>query len=353
MRAAVYHGVGDIRLEDVPEPKCGPADILLKVSACGICGTDASSYEHGSVFAAPGDILGHEFSGLVVEVGTAVAGISEDDRVTAWPMDPCDLCGPCSAGEWNLCERVADGSRRMLADGSRLQGAFAEYVLVPHARLNRTVYKLPESVSMTSAAMVEPMSVAMAAVLDARVAPDSAVVVTGLGSVGLCVVQALRAVGAGRIVGVDPAAGRRELALTAGASEVLDPTAINVTDELRASVGASSWGSARISAVFECSGTQSALTEATRLVRAGGYLSLVGLPHEPPRLDVEKICLKELSLRGRFAYTTEYATTIALLAEGRLDLDRLVTHSVSLADIVEGFDVQRDREKAIKVMVNP
>lgn len=353
MRAAVYHGVGDIRLEDVPRPTCGPADILLEVGACGICGTDASSYDHGSVLAAAGDILGHEFAGRVVEVGADVAGISVDDRVTAWPMDPCDLCAPCSAGQWNLCERVADGSRRQLSDGSRLQGAFAQYVLVPHARLNRTVYVLPDSVSMTSAAMVEPMSVALAAVLDARVTPDAVVVVTGLGSVGLCVVQALRAVGAGRIVGVDPAAGRRELALEVGAHEVLDPTAVDVTGELRAAVGASSWGSAQVDAVLECSGTHSALTEAVRLVRAGGHLSLVGLPHTPPQLDVETICLKQLTLHGRFAYTNEYAGTIALLADGRLDLERLVTHSVPLADIVEGFEVQRDRDKAIKVMVTP
>lgn len=346
MRAAVFHGERDIRIEDVPDPTCGVDDIVLKVASCGICGTDVSSYQHPSMFASPGQVLGHEFSGRVVAAGSGVQGIAVGDRVTAWPIVPCDRCPRCDESNWQLCENQWGHGV-----SSGLPGAFAEYVRIPNARLNRTVYRLPEEVSWDAAAMVEPLSVAVSAVSFLEAKPSETVVVMGLGMLGLGAVQALAATGVNRVIGVDLAEPRLQLARSLGASEVVDAGAGDVPERLREITGGGPMGSARVDAVVECTGVEAALAQATEVLRFAGRLALVGLYASPPRVDVNALIIKQVKLRGTFAYRTEYADVLQLLASGRFSADTLVTGRFPLEETTAAFEAQLDREYAVKTMV--
>ena len=347
MKAAVFHGPGDIQFEDVADPICGDDDIVLQVAACGICGTDISAYKHPSLFTSPGQVMGHEFSGRVVAVGSDVCGLAVSDRVTAWPCVHCDRCPRCVEGNWNLCERAWGHS---ISGGE--PGAFAEYVRIPHARLDRTVYRLPDNVSWTAGAMVEPLSVGLAAARRASLRPTDTVVVMGLGMIGLSVLQAVRVSGVARAIGVDRSAVRLKQAAELGA-EVIDVSVTDVGEFIRTTTGEGPLGSARVDAVFECTGVEACLSLATAMVRVGGRLVLVGLHADVPRVDINSIIVKQLQAHGSFAYLTEFAAALQLLASGRLEADRLVSHTFPLAQTTDGFQTQMDPDGSVKVMINP
>lgn len=344
MQAAVYHGQHDIRLEAVPDPICDATDIIIEVAACGVCGTDISAYEHGSAFTTVGQVMGHEFSGRIVERGSDVVGLSVGDRVTAWPIVHCDRCARCAEGEWHLCENAWGNS---VSNG--LPGGFADYVRIPRARINRTVYQLPDSVSWEAAAMVEPLSVGLSAVRFSAARPTDTVVVMGLGTIGLGVVQALRVAGVEQIIGVDTVATRRDTALKLGAQHLIDGT--DVAERIRDLVGHAGQGWARVDAIVECTGAEAVLETSIELIRPAGRLVLVGLGSGRPTLDVNSLVAKQVGVYGTFAYRTEYAQTLGNLASGRINADKLVSHRYPLAEITAAFDAQRDRDRAMKVMV--
>src|ERR687886_788037 len=158
MKAAVFKGVQDIRVEDVPEPEAGPRDVVVQVNACGICGSDLHTYLHGS-FVQPGQVMGHEFSGRVVEAGPEVAGLQVGDRVTAIPIVPCGKCARCAEGRYNLCENAWTSG---LAYGR--PGAFAERIRIPGAVVGENIFVLGDDVSDEEGATVEPLAVAVHAV---------------------------------------------------------------------------------------------------------------------------------------------------------------------------------------------
>ncbi len=347
MRAAVYYGEHDIRVEDIPDPVCGDSDIVIKMAACGVCGTDVHAYDHGfSMFTAPGRVMGHEFSGQVEVVGSRVVGIQKGDRVTAWPIVHCDRCPRCAEGNWHLCE---DAGTSVGSDDT--PGAFAEYVRIPNARLNRTVYHVPDGVSWAAAAMVEPLSVGINAVGVAAPGPLDTVVVMGLGTLGLGAVQALRIAGVQKIIGVDRVPRRLEQGQALGADVVIDASSENTVERIRDLAGTGPTGTPQVAAVIECTGAETPLTQAIEVLRGAGRLVLVGLYGKPPTVDLNLVMLKQLSLLGRFAYRTEYATTLGLLASGRLKADPLVSHRFALEQTADAFAAQADRDGSVKVMV--
>lgn len=347
MRAAAWQAPETLELVDVDEPHAAPGQAVVEVAACGICGSDLHSYLHGFA-AVPGQVLGHEFSGRIVETAD-VPGLEEGIRVVVRPLIPCRRCERCLAGEPHLCQA---GFHDNIGYGAR--GAFAERVLVPRAVVGETVFPLPDELSDAAGALVEPLSVALHAVRLAAPELGETAVVFGLGTIGLGVTRFLRLMGALRVVCFDPSPIRRERALELGADLAYDPGEIDPVDAVRALTGPGAFGlGARADLVVECAGVPRAFADALKVVRHGGRLVAAAMYTGKLELNPSRIVEKELIVRGSFAYNDEFSRVIRLLAAGVLDPDRLVSHRFPLERIEDAFRAQLDREQALKVLVGP
>lgn len=348
MKAAVFRGPRQLVLEQVEDPKPGPRDVVVRVQVSGICGSDLHSYLHGS-FVGPGQVMGHEFSGEVVAVGSEVSGLEGGERVTAVPLSACGRCPRCLEGHPHVCETGLSASI-----GYGLPGAFAELVRVPEAVLGGNVHLLPDSVSDVAGALVEPMSVALHTARMASPGPTDTCVVLGLGSIGINVVQMLKTLGAGRVVGVDIAPTRLGLARQLGADVVVDGRDGDVLDAIRDLTGAGAYGAgARADVVVEASGVPALLVAAVAMTRTKGRLRIAALYEEPVPVDVNMIVQKELDVSGTFAYHGEFGQVVALLQAGRVSAEPVVTHTFALDDIDDAFQAQLDKDTSLKVQVTP
>ena len=334
MRAGVFRGVRQMPVEDVHDPAAGPRDIVLDVKACGICGSDLHGYAAGQ-FSAVGQVMGHEFSGEVADVGAEVEGIRAGDRVTGPPIQPCGECAPCRAGSGHLCQVWTE---RSIAFG--LPGAFAERVRIPDAVLGRNVQVLPDHLTFEDGAFVEPLAVATHAVGRGDVEPGDAAVVLGLGTIGLLVAQVLLARGLTRVVGVDLSPLRRQVAEELGAL---------ASDDIDAAVGEH-----QVDVVFEATGAPGLVQRAIEIVRPGGTIVIIALYEQRAEIDPTAAVQKELTVRGSAIFTPEeFREALDLLASGAVRTQPLITHRHALEDLGEAFETQLDKDAAIKVMVSP
>ena len=342
MKAAVFKGVRDLRVEDVPAPEPGPDDIVVQVKAVGVCGSDLHTYLHGS-FVQPGQIMGHEFAGEVVAAGDQVEGVAVGDRLTASPLVPCNECARCAEGRYNLC---AAAWTQGLAYGR--PGAFAERIKIPHPVPGQNVFPLADEISDEAGALVEPLAVAIHAVKLAGDVAGTTAVVLGLGTIGLQVVQALRARGARRIIGVDLARLRLDAADKLGAEAVDGSSGID-----EALKGALADGG-EIDLVFECSGVPALATAALRHVRAGGEIVILALFDDPVTFNPTLLVQKEIRMQGSIAYTGEdFADAVEMLRTGQAQSEELITHREPLDDISGAFSAQLEKDTSIKVLVLP
>lgn len=321
-----------VELDSSEIPRVGPEDVVIKVSSCGICGTDLAFYREGSL--PSGTILGHEFSGTITAAGERVSGLRIGDRVTANPMN---------SGLLGL---------------GRAPGAFAEYLRIASPKLGQNIFKLPEGMSNETGALVEPFAVGLHAVNRARAQPGDRVVIFGAGTIGLCVLAALRARGVENILVVEPNAKRLTLAASFGAAEILNPR----ESSARAAAG-KRFGEenvayceeplARADIVFDCAGVRQIFQDAVRALAVRGRLVLVADPHSVVLTELRLVMLRELEVIGALGYEAEFEEAIGLLAGGTVELSSLITHRFSLTDIAEAFRVQLDAERSVKVMVYP
>jgi 2-desacetyl-2-hydroxyethyl bacteriochlorophyllide A dehydrogenase len=342
VKAAVFKGIEDIRVEEVPAPEAGAEDIVVKVHACGICGSDLHTYLHGA-FVQPGQVMGHEFVGEIVEVGGAVSGLAVGDRVTASPVVPCMECARCKEGRYNLC-----GSAWATGIAYGRPGGFAELVKVPTAVPGANVFPLGPEVSDEAGALVEPLAVAVHAVRLVDPVEGQTALVLGLGTIGLQVVQALHAHGAGRIIGIDLAAGRVE------AASVLGAEALDASNGVAAALSTVLGEDEEIDVVFECSGAAAAASAALEQVRAGGTIVVLALYDDPITLDPTALVQREIRLQGSIAYTSDdFREAVEMLSTGSAQSDPLITHRKPLDSIGEAFTVQLKKDESIKVLVNP
>jgi len=349
MKALRWHDRLDIRLDDVAEPATGPGEVLLEVIACGICGSDLHEYLEGPVYipkgphpltgVSPPVTLGHEFCGVVRQVGADVATVREGDRVTVNPCLPCGECAWCRRGQPNLCARL--GTLGLSRDG-----AFAPLVTA----LASGCHRLPAGVSDQAGAAVEPLAVAVHAARRARLAGSERVALVGAGPIGLLLLQVLKAQGTPWLAVIEPREERRRLASLLGADVVIDPQAqdpvrmlAELTDNLRAEVA------------FECVGSPAAFATAFRLAGKGGRVVVVGLVPAQVRVNLLALLAHEKEIVGSSAYTDEFPAAIALLVEGRVRIEPLVTATVPLeAALPRGLEALRRREEAhVKIMVTP
>lgn len=342
MKAAVFRGVEDVRVEEVPEPEAGAEDIVVQVSDCGICGSDLHTYLHGS-FVEPGQVMGHEFAGTVVTVGDAVEGIEVGDRVTGVPIVPCGECARCREGRFNLC---AVTWTTAIAYGR--PGAFAERVTIPGATVGGNVFKLDDAVDDEAGATIEPLAVAVHAVHLAGSVEGATALVLGLGTIGQEVVQVLNAHGAKRVIGVDISQLRLDAARELGAD------ARDGTDGVEAVVAGALGEGEEIDFVFECSGVPALAAGAIDAVRAAGTVIVLALYDDPVSFNPTSLVQREVTIKGSIAYTSsDFAEAIELLRAGKAKSQPLITQREKLDDIAEAFRVQLEKDRSLKVLVTP
>ena len=340
MRVGVFRGVRRIEVEDAPDPVAGPGDVVIEVKACGICGSDLHTYLEGAL-VRPGQVLGHEFAGEVVEVGNGVTGIARGDRVTGIPIQPCGSCRRCREGYGHLCEHMHE-----TGIGFGIPGAFADRLRIPNATRGVNVHALPEELSYEDGALVEPLAVAVHAVGRSGAGAGRTALVYGLGTIGLHVAQVLRARGAGPVLGVDLSALRRRRA------EELGIVALDGGDVGAAVRGV--LGERELDFVFECTGVPALVQGSIELVRPRGTVVVVALYDAPATIDTMQFMHKELTMVASVMVTPEdFTESLELLRSGAAAGAPLVTHRASLADLPAAFELQCDKDATIKVMVAP
>jgi len=337
MRVGVYHGIRTIAVEDAPEPVAGPSDVILAVRACGICGSDLHTYLEGAL-VQPGQVLGHEFAGEVVEVGFEVDGIAVGDRVTGIPIQPCGDCKRCNEGLGHLCLHMHE-----TGIGFGIQGAFADRVRIPNATLGVNTHRLPEELSFEDGASVEPLAVAVHCVRRSGAHAGQRAFVFGLGTIGLHVAQVLLAKGVSPVVGIDLAELRRRKAEELGVVAVDDVASV-----------AELLGGRELDHVFECTGVPSLIQGSLDLVRPRGTVTVVALYGATAIIDPMVLLHKEATIvAGAMVTPEDFADSLELLRSGRAVGEPLVTHREKLADLPAAFELQCDKASTIKVMVSP
>lgn len=352
MKAAVYYGRKDLRLEEIQEPKTHDETVKIRVHWCGICGSDLHEYLAGPISTPlPGNphplskdsipvILGHEFSGEVVEVGNGVEGISTGDRVAIEPVYRCGKCSACRRGEYNLCKYL--GFFGISGGG----GGFAEYAVVPAYMTHR----LPDDLTTEQGALVEPISVGLHAVRRSGITKGRRAVVFGAGPIGMIVIQCLKATGASLVAVTEVAEMRKQKALTLGADVIIDPTQEDVIQrisELTDGDGAE--------VTFDAAGVQETLHGAMRCVRNGGTVVNIALWESSVQIYPNDIVVKELNVLGSSCYTNrDFSSAITLLREGHIKADELVSARIPLNEVISrGFEeLVTHKDRYAKLLVH-
>ncbi len=343
MKALVLTAYNHLEIQDWPRPAIAADEVLLRVAACGICGSDIHGMDGSTGRRQPPIVMGHEAAGTIVEVGAEVCDWTAGDRLTFDSTIYCGRCWYCRRGEINLCD-----DRRVLGVSCgdyRRHGAFAEFVAVPQ----RVLYHVPDDVSFVHAALVEPLSIALHAVARSRVTIGDTAVVVGAGMIGLLVVQALRAAGCGRVYAVDLEPRRLEMAGRFGADEGFRSDASDVPTEVFRRTG----GRGADLAV-EAVGATATIQLAMASLRKGGLLTLVGNLAPKIEFPLQAAVTRELAINGSCASRGEYPTCLEMIASGRMQVAPLVSAVAPLKDGPQWFErLHRGGEGLLKVVLEP
>ena len=336
MKCVVFHEANRLAVEERPVPEIGESDVLVKVHACGVCGTDIHIL-HGEYIVRFPVIPGHEFSGEVVEVGRKVSNVQPGDRVTVDPNIVDQTCFFCRRGQVNLCENLT-------AVGVNFDGGFAEYCRVPSAQ----AYKVPEVVTLDEAAMAEPLACCVHGMDQADVTPGDVVVVLGAGSIGLLMVQLARIAGARQVMVSEPDERKRSLAAKLGSDVQIDP----VSQDLREAVKERTRLGADV--VIESAGRVETAELAPKLARRGGTVLQFGVvsPDQLARIPPYDVYYKELTIRGSFVNPFTHSRAVELLAAKQIDVMPLITQRFPLDEAAKALETAQGKD-AIKVLITP
>lgn len=334
MKAAVFFGKHDLRVTEIPLDRPEGNEVIVRMKACGVCGTDLHIFAGapGAAPVVPPRVLGHEFSGVVARVGKDVKRFKEGDRICVDPNDMCGKCYFCRNGQANFCEDYT-------GYGTTVNGGFAEYIKVR----DTVVYSIPDSMSFETAAMVEPLSCCLNGIELLNVHPGETALIIGAGPIGLLILQLVRNAGAANIIVSEPVPERRALANQLGATLSVDPS------ELEQAVARVK----NVSRVVECVGKISTMEEAIRHAGNGASIVLFGLTDPDAELTIKPFTVfqKQLQITASFINPYTFNRSIDLLADQRVVVEPIITDRIPLEGILPVFTDSSYRTRG-KVIIN-
>jgi len=343
MLVCKIYGAEDLRVESVPEPQPGPGEVLLKLGAGGICGSDLHYFQHGRIgtFLIREPLIpGHEISGTAAKVGAGVTRVKEGDKVSVNPSHACGACKACRAGRENLC-----ASMRFLGSASvfpHVQGMFREYFLMGE----RQCYPITSAVTTSELAFAEPLSVALHAVNRAGNILGKSVLVTGGGPIGCLIVMAARLAGAAHIVVTDVVDRPLATAKAVGADRCVR------VDQISGGPAAAAEAIGEIDAALEAAGNPAAVMTCLAAVNRGGRIVQVGtLPGESLQIPANQIMVREIDYVGTFRFGVEFEWAVRYLTDRRVDVQPLLSAQYPLQEAEAAFRLAGDKSRSIKVQV--
>ena len=340
MRVAMYYNNHDVRLEEIPTPQIGPGELLVRVEACGICGSDVMEWYRRDRVPL---VLGHEIGGQIVAVGDEVERYKEGDRVSAAHHVPCNTCHYCLSGHHTICDTLHQTNFD--------PGGFAEYIRLPAINVDRGVFLLPDEVSYEEATFIEPLACVLRGQRLAHIQPGHSVLIIGSGIAGLLHVQLARALGAGRVIATDINDYRLEAAQQFGADAAIQakedlPIRLRQVNRCRLA-----------DLVIVCTGATSAIVQALQSVERGGTVLFFASTN--PGVTIP-ISINDLFWRNDITLTTTYAgspadytAALELIQARRVHIHKMITHRLGLAEAGLGFQLVADAQNSIKVIIEP
>lgn len=336
MKAIVIKKPFEISIEDVEAPKINSDEVLIKVRAVGICGSEVHAYRGTHPFRVPPIISGHEFSGEVVKVGNEVKKFKLGDRVTVFPIISCGSCKYCATTQENLCEN------RIILGAPQWQGPFGEYVKAPHT----VVYKIPDNITFEEGALIEPFAVGYHSVKRAGVKPGEIVAIFGAGAIGLCTLIAAKYLGAETLV-FEPVEFKADVARKLGADKVVNPYSQDIRSVLN------EMSIKEVDVAIDCAGVRESLLSAIEIVKKTGKIIVTALFDKEVEINPSTITLRELNIMGSQMYTRkDFEDAVSLSGDVRSYLDKLITHKMSFDHAQDAFQLMLNN-KAIRIVLQP
>jgi len=343
LKALIYTKPYTLEYSDFPDPATGEDDVLVRVKACGICGSDVHGFTGKTGRRIPPLIMGHEAAGIVATPGKNVRDFRKGDRVCFDSTVYCNKCEACRMGLFNRCdERQVLG---VSVPSFKRHGAFAEYVAVPWW----IVSKIPDELSFVHAALLEPASIGVHAANRAPISSDDTVVVIGAGTIGLFILQAARLRGAAKVIAVDISEFRLDIAEKLGADKLVNPLKSDLSEAiLQETEGKGA------NVTLEAVGYAKTFAEAVSITRMGGYIVAVGNLEKSAEFDLQQLVAKEHTFIGSYASSGEFRDCIELVASGKINVEPLISDVLPLEEGPDAFDrLLKARENLLKIVLEP
>ncbi len=343
MKAAVYYDIGDIRYEDTNVPEIGPGELLIKVGTALTCGTDVKTYKRGHpvLLQQIPTLFGHEYAGIIDEIGAGVEGFEPGMRVVATNSAPCGTCFFCKRGKPNLCAQLKT---------SLVNGAYAEYIRVPAPVVQWNTHRIPDSLSFRNAALTEPLACVVHGIEESYIELGDTVTVIGAGPIGQMLIMLAKKSGAATVIASDLSEFRRNLALTAGADIVIDPSRENPVERVKEET--QGYGA---DVVIEAVGLPAVWEQAIDMTRDAGTCVLFGGAASGTKFEIDTVRFHygQLTIKGVFHLTPKHVEqALKLLSTGSINTDVLITHEKPLKDLEDALKMMSTGE-SMKVAITP
>ncbi|MEM3304315.1 MAG: alcohol dehydrogenase catalytic domain-containing protein [Thermoplasmata archaeon] len=335
MKAAFFYGAGDIRVEETEVPEIDDDEVLIKVSYCGICGSDITAFKTGNY--VPGIIIGHEFSGIVIKKGKNVNNVNEGDKVVGLSLIPCGKCEYCLSGKPNLCKNA-------LMTGITINGAFAEYVKLP----KDAVLKIDNKLNAIEATLVEPLAIVLHAINISSFKPGKSILIQGAGPIGLLTLGMMKISGASKIFLSEISDKRIEVARNLSSDVYfINPSKSNIFSFIEKETNGEG-----VDIIFDTTGSPTAIKSNYTLVKRGGEIVILGIPELPVESDIFTLVMDEITIKGSFEGVNEFKDAIDFISQRKVNFSSIITSIIPIEKIVDdGFKKLLEMPKEGKIVI--